>query len=98
MSKERNHSEAFAKWLLDIGNGEIGKPDEEDAQDCSWIAIPLEYSVSADETGLSQLINFIYDEPTLNTPTAGALQEKAIICPKNNTTDIVNAKIQAEHI
>ncbi|GJW42999.1 DNA helicase [Tanacetum coccineum] len=62
----------------------------QDAQDSSWISIP---PVSADETGLSQLINFIYDEPTLNTPTAGALQEKAIICPKNNTADIVNAKI-----
>ncbi|GKD38019.1 DNA helicase, partial [Tanacetum coccineum] len=30
---------------------------------------------------------------TLKTPTVGTLQEKAIVCPKNDTTDAVNAKI-----
>ncbi|GKC97606.1 DNA helicase [Tanacetum coccineum] len=92
-NEERKCSEAFAIWLLDVGNGEIGEPDEEDDQDSSWVAIPPEYSVSADETGLSQLIDFIYDDATLKTPTAGALQEKAIVCPKNNMANIVNAKI-----
>ncbi|GKG09622.1 DNA helicase, partial [Tanacetum coccineum] len=72
MNEERKRSEAFAIWLLDVGNGEIGELDEEDDQDNSWVSIPPEYSVSADETGLSQLIDFIYDDATLKTPTAGA--------------------------
>ncbi|GKB42272.1 DNA helicase [Tanacetum coccineum] len=84
---------ALHLWLLDVGNGEIGEPNEEDDQDSSWVAIPPENSVSPDETGLSQLIDFIYDDATLKTPTAGALQEKAIVCPKNNMENIVNAKI-----
>ncbi|GKD01642.1 DNA helicase [Tanacetum coccineum] len=42
---------------------------------------------------MSDLIDFIYDDNTLKTPTTGALQEKAIVCPKNDTTDVVNAKI-----
>ncbi|GKG51180.1 hypothetical protein Tco_0541564, partial [Tanacetum coccineum] len=46
MNEERKRSEAFAIWLLDVGNGEIGKPDEEDDQDSFWVAIPPEYSVS----------------------------------------------------
>ncbi|GJZ10463.1 DNA helicase [Tanacetum coccineum] len=78
-NEERKHSEDFAKWLLEVGNGEIGEPDEDDDQDSSWIAIPPEYSVSTDETGLSQLIDFIYDDATLKIPTAGTLQEKAIV-------------------
>ncbi|GJU33402.1 DNA helicase [Tanacetum coccineum] len=49
----------------------------------------------ADETGLSQLIDFIYDDITLATPTAGSLQEKVIVCPKNTTADAVNAKIMS---
>ncbi|GJY71242.1 DNA helicase [Tanacetum coccineum] len=40
-----------------------------------------------------RLINFIYDEATLKTPTASAFQEKAIVCPKNDTVDAVNARI-----
>ncbi|GJZ95871.1 DNA helicase [Tanacetum coccineum] len=89
-------SEAFAKWLLDVGNGEIGEPGKEDDQDNSWIVILPNYLVSADETRLSQLIDFIYDDKTLKTPTAGALQEKEIVCPKNETTDVVNAKILSD--
>nr|GEV02720.1 DNA helicase [Tanacetum cinerariifolium] len=71
-SKERQwRPEVFAKWLLDVGKGEIGEPDEEENQDGSWITIPPEYGVTADETGMAELIDFIYDEVTLKAPTAG---------------------------
>ncbi|GKD01668.1 DNA helicase, partial [Tanacetum coccineum] len=43
--------------------------------------------------GMAELIDFIYDESTLKTPTIGGLQEKAIVCPKNDTAYAVNAKI-----
>ncbi|GKE89108.1 DNA helicase [Tanacetum coccineum] len=95
-TEERRRSEAFAKWLLDVGNGEIGELDEEDAHDSSWITIPPGYLVTADETGLSQLTDFIYDDTTLRTQTAETLQEKAIVCPKNETADVVNAKILSD--
>ncbi|GJT43409.1 DNA helicase [Tanacetum coccineum] len=95
-SEKRQRSEAFAKWLLDVGNGEIGEPDKEDDQDISWIAISPDYLVSADETRLSQLIDFIYGDKTLKTSTAGALQEKAIVCLKNKTEYVVNAKILSD--
>ncbi|GJS88036.1 DNA helicase [Tanacetum coccineum] len=53
---------------------EIGEPDEEDAHDNSWITISPGYLVTANETGLSQLIDFIYDDTTLRTPTAETLK------------------------
>ncbi|GJV59841.1 DNA helicase [Tanacetum coccineum] len=43
--------------------------------------------------GLSKLINFIYDQSTLHTPSAMTLQQKAIACPKNETADIINSKV-----
>ncbi|GJS83376.1 DNA helicase [Tanacetum coccineum] len=85
--------EVFAKWLLDIGNGETGEPDNEDDQDSCRISIPPEYCVSSDDAGMSELIDFIYDETTFKTPTVEALQEKAIVCPKNDTANAVRAKI-----
>nr|GEX24536.1 DNA helicase [Tanacetum cinerariifolium] len=90
---ERQRLEVFAKWLLDVGNGEIGEPNQEDDQHSSWITIPPEYCVSLGEKGMLELIDFIYDNTALKIPTTGSLQEKAIVCPKNDTVDVVNAKI-----
>nr|GEV55880.1 DNA helicase [Tanacetum cinerariifolium] len=92
-AEQQQWSEVFSKWLLDIGNGETGDPDNEDDQNNCWISIPPEYYVSSDDEGMSEPIDFIYDQTTLKTPTAEALQEKAIVCPKNDTADAVNAKI-----
>ncbi|GKC86636.1 DNA helicase, partial [Tanacetum coccineum] len=36
---------------------------------------------------------FIYDKNTLQRPTAGDLQQKAILCPKNTTADDINAMV-----
>ncbi|GJW67477.1 DNA helicase [Tanacetum coccineum] len=92
-AEEKRRSEQFAKWLLDMGNGEIGEPDAENEQESSWVTISPEYTITTDEAGMSELIDFIYDDTTLKAPTAGSLQEKAIVCPKNATADVVNAKI-----
>nr|GEY12973.1 DNA helicase [Tanacetum cinerariifolium] len=54
------------------------------------------YLVSRDERGLLELIDFIYDDTTLRAPTAGSLQEKALVCPKNATAYAVNAKILSD--
>ncbi|GJW95983.1 DNA helicase [Tanacetum coccineum] len=66
-------SKQFSKWLLDVGNGEIGEPDVENEQDSSWVTIPPEYTVTADEAGMTELIDFIYDDTTLKAPTARSL-------------------------
>ncbi|GJY66899.1 DNA helicase [Tanacetum coccineum] len=92
-NKERKRSKVFAKRFLDVGNGKVGEPDKEDNQDNSWITNSPEYCVSADETGMSELIDFIYDDATLKTPTTEVLQLKVIVCPKNDTANAVNAKI-----
>ncbi|GJY61331.1 DNA helicase [Tanacetum coccineum] len=91
--EQRKRSEVFAKWLLDVGNGEIGENDQQDDEDTSQITVSQEYCIDPGKEGLSKLINFIYDDATLKAPTASTLQEKAIVCPKNDTTDEVNAKI-----
>ena len=92
---ERQKISEFSSWLLNIGNGTIGEPDEKEAEDCSWITIPPEYQIleDTDEEGIQKLISFIYDKDTLEKPTPHLLQEKAIVCPKNDTCDIINEKV-----
>nr|GEY00654.1 DNA helicase [Tanacetum cinerariifolium] len=93
--EERSLVNSFASWLLDVGDEKIGEPADEDPENSSWVHIPLAYCLPPDEQGLSKLINFIYDQSTLHTPSTKTLQQKAIVCPKNETANIINLKVLA---
>nr|GEX32870.1 DNA helicase [Tanacetum cinerariifolium] len=92
---DKHRTTTFAQWLLDVGNGQIGIPDDSDPDNTSWVDIPDEYCIPDDDNVVPNLINFIYDADTLHYPSAQKLQEKAIVCPKNDTADIINDKIQS---
>nr|GEX75019.1 DNA helicase [Tanacetum cinerariifolium] len=85
----------FVNWLLDIGNGNIGVPDEVDPENTSWVDIPDMYKIPDDEHGMVNLIRFIYDDQMLQNPTPQALQEKVIVCPKNEVVDTINTKVMS---
>ncbi|GJY49335.1 DNA helicase, partial [Tanacetum coccineum] len=93
--EERSLVNSFASWLLDISDRKIGEPTDEDLKNTSWVHIPHAYCLPPDEQGLSNLIDFIYDQSTLYTPSATTLQQKAIVCPKNEIVDIINSKFLA---
>ncbi|GKD67868.1 DNA helicase [Tanacetum coccineum] len=88
---ERGQVKSFSKWLLDIGDGKVGTHEETDAE----VHIPNELCIMDSDTALTQLINFIYDKKTLQRPTAKRLQKRVIVGPKNETADIINAKVLA---
>ncbi|GKF68661.1 DNA helicase, partial [Tanacetum coccineum] len=90
---ERSLITSFALWLLDIEDGKTGEADQQDPENTSWIDIPLAYCLPDNEQGLLNLIDFIYDQNTLKTPSAVTLQHKAIVCPKNEATDTINSKV-----
>ncbi|GKE85312.1 DNA helicase [Tanacetum coccineum] len=91
--EEQKCSREFVDWLLDVGNGELGEPEEQNAEDTGWINIPAEFCVTSDEKGRAELIDFIYDKDKLKMLTTTSLQEKAIVCPKNDIADVINAQI-----
>ena len=94
MTNSEKHDIAhFLEWLLNIGNGKAGAPHPSDPQNTSWICIPDSHCFPSTEEGKWSLIDFIYDRQTLHTPTPEAFQEKAIVCPKNETADSINAEI-----
>ncbi|XP_071719229.1 uncharacterized protein [Rutidosis leptorrhynchoides] len=83
----------FSKWLLRVGNGEIGVPDTEDPLNSRWVQIPDQFCIPDDENGLANLISFIYPRESLQNPSAVYLQQKAIVCPKNDAADTINSLI-----
>ncbi|XP_071738963.1 uncharacterized protein [Rutidosis leptorrhynchoides] len=90
---EKQNIKSFAEWLLQIGDGNIGDPDDSDPQNVSWVKIPYKYYINNDENGLSNLISFIYNDDLLRQPNALQLQQQAIVCPKNETADLINEAI-----
>ncbi|GJY99289.1 DNA helicase [Tanacetum coccineum] len=90
---ERTRATNFASWLLEIGDGKIGTVEENSEGDSSWITVPEEFCIPDDDNGLKNLIGFIYDENTIQHPTAADLQQKAIVCPKNTIADEINETV-----
>ncbi|GJR82603.1 DNA helicase [Tanacetum coccineum] len=90
---DKERVSVFAQWLLNVGNGNLGTPDDSDPDNCSWVDIPEHYCIPDDEDRISKLIHFIYDDETLRHLSAVKLQDKAIMCPKNYTADIINNKV-----
>ncbi|XP_071719582.1 uncharacterized protein [Rutidosis leptorrhynchoides] len=83
----------FLKWLLRVGNGEIGVLDTEDPLNSRWVQIPDQFCIPDDENGLANLISFIYPRESLQNPSAVDLQQKPIVCPKNDAADTINSLI-----
>ncbi|XP_071730790.1 uncharacterized protein [Rutidosis leptorrhynchoides] len=90
---DKENIRLFANWLLQIGNGTIGEPDECDPHNTSWVKIPNQYCIRDDEDGLTNLISFIYSDKLLYHPNPLQLQQQAIVCPKNETADAINEAI-----
>ncbi|GKF43618.1 DNA helicase [Tanacetum coccineum] len=93
LDAEKEEVLTFANWLLNVGDGIVGIPDETDPENTSWIDIPVKFQILDDENGLTNLIHFIYDDHTLLHPTAKDLHEKANVCLKNDTADVINTKV-----
>nr|GEX22105.1 nucleic acid-binding, OB-fold protein [Tanacetum cinerariifolium] len=90
---EKEQKKTCSAWLLNIGDGTIGTCIESDTKDSATVQIPHELCIQESDTALTELINFIYNEGTLHSPTAKDLQKKAIVCSENETADIINAKV-----
>ncbi|GKD18450.1 DNA helicase [Tanacetum coccineum] len=90
---ERENISNFLMWLIDIGDGNSGTPDESNTDDSSWVHIADELCIPNNESATSKLIRFIYEEQTLQQPSARELQHMVIVCPKNETADIINNQV-----
>ncbi|GJZ06172.1 DNA helicase [Tanacetum coccineum] len=93
----KQHIQEFARWLLDIGDGNIGDEDETNVENCSIVQMPEDLYIPDSDAAITELINFIYDDQTLQkmlqNPVVEDLQRKVIICPKNETTDAINTHV-----
>nr|GEV00151.1 DNA helicase [Tanacetum cinerariifolium] len=83
----------FLTWLLDIGDGNIGTPDESETKDIFNVHIHVHLCILDSDMALTELINFIYDDMALQTPTVKDLQKKVIVAPTNESADMINVHV-----
>nr|GEY86285.1 DNA helicase [Tanacetum cinerariifolium] len=67
---EKTEVSTFPEWLLNVGDGVLGVPDESVPKNTSWLEILVKFQIPNDENGLTILIEFIYDKDTLLHPNA----------------------------
>ncbi|XP_076940101.1 uncharacterized protein LOC143609146 [Bidens hawaiensis] len=91
--KEILELSSFCTRLLGIGDGTLGTPDPNDLQNTKTVEIPSNYIIPYHENALTDLISFIYDQDTLEHPIAMTLSQKAIVCPRNETSQQINMQM-----
>ncbi|MFS7913669.1 putative DNA helicase [Helianthus anomalus] len=78
--------EKFARWLLDIGEGNVGSENDGEA----LIEIPDDLAITDSDDPIQSLIDFVYPSILENYKKSGFLSERAILAPKNEVVHEIN--------
>ncbi|XP_022014727.1 uncharacterized protein LOC110914228 [Helianthus annuus] len=79
----------FAKWLLDIGEGNVGGPNDGEAS----IEIPSDLLITDTSDPISTLIDFVYPSILENFNNQNYFSERAIFAPKNEVVHEINDRL-----
>ncbi|XP_022041325.1 uncharacterized protein LOC110943902 [Helianthus annuus] len=79
----------FAKWLLDIGEGNVGGPNDGEAS----IEIPSDLLITDTSDPISTLIDFVYPSILENFNNQNYFSERAILAPKNEVVHEINDRL-----
>ncbi|XP_074282720.1 uncharacterized protein LOC141607260 [Silene latifolia] len=94
--KENNEVEEledFAKWVLDIGDGNIPANSKEGEDEKTWIRIPRDLLLTTTNDPIGTVVNSIYPGLLNNYTNPNYLQGRAILAPKNELVDEINGSI-----
>ncbi|XP_076941146.1 uncharacterized protein LOC143610590 [Bidens hawaiensis] len=79
----------FAKWLLDIGEGNVGGNNDGEAT----IEIPEDLLIKDSSDPISDLIEFVYPSVLDNFNDLNFFHEREILAPKNNVFQEINERM-----
>jgi ATP-dependent DNA helicase PIF1 len=83
--KEQEKTRDFADWILNIGDGLIGNEEDE-----AWVHITKNILLQKGGNQLGTIINSTYPNLWTNYTDRKYLEEKAILCPRNEMVNEVN--------
>ncbi|KAM0880860.1 hypothetical protein ACQ4PT_033300 [Festuca glaucescens] len=88
--EEQNKTADFADWILNIGDGLVGNEEDE-----AWVNIPEDLLLRKGGNQLETIINSTYPNLWTNYKNRKYLEERAILCPRNEMVKEVNSYIMS---
>ncbi|KAL7602055.1 hypothetical protein Lser_V15G21000 [Lactuca serriola] len=79
----------FASWLLDIGEGKLGGPNDGE----TIIDVPDDILIKDADDPIGSLIEFVYPSILEKYSTTNYFQERAILAPKNEVVQEINDRL-----
>ncbi|WJX54791.1 DNA helicase [Trifolium repens] len=79
----------FSKWILAIGDGNIGDADDE----CFTLQIPDDLLIKSSSEPLADIVESTYPSLLENINNPNFFRDRAILAPKNNIVDTINGYI-----
>lgn len=86
LTSNANDNKLFADWILKVGDGEAGQPNDED----EFIEIPPDMLIQQSENSITDLMEFVYPDLLLNLHSSDFFQERAILAPTNESVYQIN--------
>ncbi len=93
MATNSEEQREFAKWVLNVGDGNLPTIAEEEGVDPDWIEIPSHMRLPAEDCNLRGLIRIVYPNHRCHSKDAMYLMQRNILAPKNTDVDEVNNAI-----
>ncbi|XP_076913570.1 uncharacterized protein LOC143572235 [Bidens hawaiensis] len=85
-SSDVEETRLFAKWILDIGEGTIGGPND----GVATIDIPDNILIKDSVDPISKLFDFVYPDILQNYENQHYFQDRSILAPTNEIVDEIN--------
>ncbi|XP_074271399.1 uncharacterized protein LOC141595335 [Silene latifolia] len=89
-NNEVEELEDFAKWVLDIGDGNIPANTKEGEDEKTWIGISRDLLLPTTNDPIGTVVSSIYPALLNNYTNPNYLQGRAILAPKNELVDEIN--------
>ena len=88
---EQQKVEEFAQWILNIGDGKMSSDDGEE-----MIKIPSDLLLQKGDDPREAIVKSTYPDLLNNYQQQKFLEERAILCPRNEMVDQINEYIMSQ--
>ncbi|KAL2938140.1 ATP-dependent DNA helicase PIF1 [Bienertia sinuspersici] len=87
---DNEQSEAFSKWVLDVGDGNIPTISKEGEEHPTWIQLPADLLLLEHDNRVAALVEEIYPDLLNRYADIEYLTERAILGPTNECVEDIN--------
>ena len=81
----------FNIWVLKMGDGNLPAIRKEEEDEPTWIEIPEDFIIKPCNSPIAQIVKETFPDFTTRQTEDAYLKERAILTPRNDDADAINA-------